>query len=243
MTENYYEILEINQSCTDTDIVKAYRRLALRWHPDKNPENRVEAETRFKQLSEAYQVLSDKKKRGFYDRHGKLGFSNDSNSRSRATTTASNSEHDLFADLRNPHDLFEQFFGTKNILDLFNSDFDVDLTTAFRNHHLNRIKSSNNATSKQEQKPSTAKTTKTILQQSLPSISSISTGATGELENGLFSSSFFSGLGDRPPVLTSNTKSNKKVTKRTIVNGVETVIVEENGVVTSKTVNGVPQDI
>jgi DnaJ-class molecular chaperone len=56
---NYYEILEIAKNASDSDIKKAYKTLALKWHPDKNLNNLKEAERRFKEISEAYEVLSD----------------------------------------------------------------------------------------------------------------------------------------------------------------------------------------
>jgi DnaJ-class molecular chaperone len=59
--KNYYEMLEVTKTATEADIKKAYRRLALKWHPDKNPDNQKEAEVRFKEISEAYEVLSDSK--------------------------------------------------------------------------------------------------------------------------------------------------------------------------------------
>jgi len=59
--KNYYEMLEVTKTATEADIKKAYRRLALKWHPDKNPDNQKEAEIRFKEISEAYEVLSDSK--------------------------------------------------------------------------------------------------------------------------------------------------------------------------------------
>lgn len=68
----YYDILEISRTATADEIKKAYRKKALQYHPDKNPGD-AQAEKRFKEVSEAYEVLSDEKKRQIYDRHGKEG--------------------------------------------------------------------------------------------------------------------------------------------------------------------------
>ncbi|XP_043670810.1 dnaJ homolog subfamily B member 6-like isoform X1 [Vespula pensylvanica] len=64
---DYYRILEVQRTATSSDIKKAYRKLALKWHPDKNPENLDEANKRFKEISEAYEVLIDDAKRRTYD--------------------------------------------------------------------------------------------------------------------------------------------------------------------------------
>lgn len=74
--DDYYRILEVERSSSDDDIKRAYRRQALRWHPDKNPDNKEEAEERFKKIAEAYEVLSDPDKRAVYDRLGKRGLVN-----------------------------------------------------------------------------------------------------------------------------------------------------------------------
>lgn len=74
MSEDYYRILGIGKNASPEEIKKAYRKLALRYHPDKNPNNR-EAEEKFKKINEAYAVLGDPDKRSQYDRFGSEGFS------------------------------------------------------------------------------------------------------------------------------------------------------------------------
>ncbi|KAI3777561.1 hypothetical protein L1987_47361 [Smallanthus sonchifolius] len=68
---DYYNILKVNRNASVEDLKKAYRRLAMIWHPDKNlNRNKTEAEAKFKQISEAYDVLSDPQKRQIYDLYG-----------------------------------------------------------------------------------------------------------------------------------------------------------------------------
>jgi curved DNA-binding protein len=69
MPEDYYKTLGIEKSASAEDIKKAYRKLALKWHPDKNPNNKA-AEDKFKKINEAYAVLSDSEKRKEYDTYG-----------------------------------------------------------------------------------------------------------------------------------------------------------------------------
>ncbi len=71
---DYYEILSLERTCTDVEIKASYRKAALKYHPDRNPGN-TEAEERFKEASEAYEVLSDGQKRATYDRFGHQGLS------------------------------------------------------------------------------------------------------------------------------------------------------------------------
>ena len=72
----YYKILGVEKTATLETIKKAYRKLALKWHPDRNQNNKEEAEKKFKEISEAYEVLSDTKKRDLYDKFGKKGLDN-----------------------------------------------------------------------------------------------------------------------------------------------------------------------
>ena len=67
----YYEFLGVSRDCNDQELKTAYRRLAMQYHPDRNPS--PEAEDKFKTASEAYQVLSDPQKRAAYDRYGHAG--------------------------------------------------------------------------------------------------------------------------------------------------------------------------
>jgi molecular chaperone DnaJ len=69
---DYYEVLGVNRDCSEDDLKKSYRRLAMKWHPDRNPEN-PKAEEHFKEAKEAYEVLSDANKRAAYDQFGHAG--------------------------------------------------------------------------------------------------------------------------------------------------------------------------
>ena len=71
--KNYYSVLGLNKGASDEEIKKAYRKLAMQYHPDRNADD-SKAEEKFKKVSEAYAVLSDKKKRGQYDQFGSEGF-------------------------------------------------------------------------------------------------------------------------------------------------------------------------
>ncbi|RDY12409.1 DnaJ-like subfamily B member 13, partial [Mucuna pruriens] len=73
MGVDYYKILQVDKNAKDDDLKKAYRKLAMKWHPDKNPTDKKDAESKFKQISEAYEVLSDPQKRAVYDQYGEEG--------------------------------------------------------------------------------------------------------------------------------------------------------------------------
>ncbi len=100
MHTDYYELLGVSHSATTEEIKKAYRQLALKYHPDRNPGDR-EAEERFKEISNAYQVLSDSEKRHLYDRFGPEG-------PSRAGFSGFTNVQDIFSSFG---DLFGDIFG------------------------------------------------------------------------------------------------------------------------------------
>ena len=104
---DYYEVLGIGRDASASDIKSAYRKLALKYHPDRNPDNKAEAEERFKEASEAYEVLSDEEKRANYDRFGHAGVENSFGGGGFQWSDFSHATdfEDIFGDL------FSNFFG------------------------------------------------------------------------------------------------------------------------------------
>jgi len=114
--KDYYEILGVAKSASAADLKKAYRRLALKWHPDRNKSS--EAEKRFKEINEAYEILSDSKKRQAYDQFGHAAFSGGMPSASRGAYASYGNLGDIlrqagvsWGGFSDPFDIFESFFG------------------------------------------------------------------------------------------------------------------------------------
>lgn len=151
MGKDYYKILGINKDATDDDIKKAYRKMALKYHPDKN--KAPNAEEIFKEAAEAYEVLSDKKKREIYDQHGEDGLKGGGG----APGGPGSFTYEFHGD---PRATFAQFFGSANPFDDFldsnfnNSSFafgnDDDSFPFFRGGMFKR---GGNRSKQQEQDP------------------------------------------------------------------------------------------
>ena len=104
---DFYKILGVERTSTDDELKKAYRKLAMKWHPDKNPgEKQKEAEKKFKEVSEAYEVLTDAKKRDQYDRFGEEGIKDGFGG---AGAGGHGNAQGGFSQ-RDAHDIFQQFF-------------------------------------------------------------------------------------------------------------------------------------
>ncbi|XP_027625866.1 dnaJ homolog subfamily B member 6 isoform X3 [Tupaia chinensis] len=231
---DYYEVLGVQRHASPEDIKKAYRKLALKWHPDKNPENKDEAERKFKQVAEAYEVLSDAKKRDIYDRYGKEGLNGGGGGGSHF-----DGPFEYGFTFRNPDDVFREFFGGR---DPFSFDFFDPFEDFFGNRRGPR--------------GSRSRGTGSFFSafSGFPSFgsgfSSLDTGFTsfGTLGHGgltSFSSTSFggSGMGNFKSISTSTKIVNgrKITTKRIVENGQERVEVEEDGQLKSLTINGKEQ--
>ncbi|MDO9241296.1 MAG: molecular chaperone DnaJ [Methylicorpusculum sp.] len=99
--EDYYKLLGVDRNASDAEIKKSYRSKAMKFHPDRNKENPEESEAKFKQIKEAYEVLSDPKKRSAYDQFGHAGVDGSMGGRSGGFTGESFSDvfSDVFGDI------------------------------------------------------------------------------------------------------------------------------------------------
>ena len=105
---DYYNVLKLNRNATEEDMKRAYKRLAMKWHPDKNPVDKKEAEAKFKLISEAYDVLSDPIKRQIYDLYGEEGLK----SFDQAPPPNTNAGASFKFNPRDADDIFSEFFAS-----------------------------------------------------------------------------------------------------------------------------------
>jgi DnaJ family protein B protein 4 len=111
MGKDYYQILGVSRSASTDEIKKAYRKMALKYHPDKNSD--PGAEEKFKEIAEAYDVLSDTKKKHIFDLHGEEGLKSQRGDGGASSYTFHG----------DPHKIFEQFFGGRDPFSVFGEGF------------------------------------------------------------------------------------------------------------------------
>ena len=109
MGKDYYGVLGVAKDASEDEIKKAYRKMALRFHPDKNKES--DAEEKFKEIGEAYEVLSDKDKREVYDRYGEEGLRRGGGGGGGGPTSGPTYTRHFSFHPMDPFDLFRTFFG------------------------------------------------------------------------------------------------------------------------------------
>uniref|UniRef100_A0AAQ6AQN7 J domain-containing protein n=1 Tax=Amphiprion ocellaris TaxID=80972 RepID=A0AAQ6AQN7_AMPOC len=213
---DYYNVLGVPKTASQDDIKKAYRKLALKWHPDKNPDNKEEAERKFKELAEAYEVLSDKSKRDEYDRYG--------SDRMRHTGSSSSDFSSDFPGFtftfRSPDEVFREFFGGQDPFASFFDDFSSFGSSSSHHHGPSRFFSF----------PSTG--------VDFTSFSSSFGGLDGMDSMG-------GGMSNFKSVSTSTRIVNGKrtTTKKIKENGQERVEIEEDGVLKRVVINGVEDEM
>lgn len=230
---DYYKVLKIAKTATKDDIRKAYRKLALKWHPDKNPNNMEEANKRFKEISEAYEVLSDEGKRRMYDQYGKDGPRRMKAGRKEDFFDISNLGTFSF---RDPFDVFKEFFGS-GFLNLF-GNFNVQRGRSRRSE----LSNFNNHTMFGWEDD-------LMSDMFFGSPTQFGAGNSGEFSSfSTMESSFSHGAPNnayvkRTSVSTKMVNGKKITTKKIFENGKEVVMSYENDTLKSKTINGVPQSI
>lgn len=237
--EDYYKILGIGRDSDQNAIKKAYRKLALKWHPDKNGDNKEEAEAKFKNISEAYDVLSDENKKAIYDKYGKEGLTGGSgggrNSQGFSFNFGGGGGGFHF---RSADDIFRDFFE--------HDPFGEDILADFFGSGFRRSRSRPGSNVGRRRDP---------FMDPFGSfgMGGFSNGFGGGFHDDFFggasggfstSSSFSSGGGGSFKSSSTSTKivnGRKVTTKKVVENGKETVEVYENDVLTKRTVDGVPQ--
>ncbi|CAL8322309.1 unnamed protein product [Boreogadus saida] len=234
---DYYIILGVQRNGSADEIKRAYRKLALKWHPDKNPNNKCEAETKFKELAEAYEVLSDVTQRTTYDRYGAEGMSGRMGGGYGGSSGGHYAAHYSSSSFtfRNPQDVFRDFFGGA---DPFADFFDDNschggLHGGLGVHHGGLTHSSGGSYS-----------------QSFSSSSGFNSGSTLGQLGGIGGGSIASfgcggGGGANVKSVSTSTKfiNGRKITTRRIVeNGQERIETEEDGQLTSVTVTDVEEE-
>jgi len=128
---DYYEVLGVSRTAGVDEIKSAYRKCALKWHPDRHPEDKAEAEVKFRESTEAYSVLSDPQKRQIYDTYGHAGLSGAGAGGVDFSGTIFQDFHDIFGDFFGFEDLFSGRRGGHRGRAQRGSDLRYDMTLTF----------------------------------------------------------------------------------------------------------------
>ncbi|NWX72593.1 DNJB8 protein, partial [Alca torda] len=211
---DYYKVLGLQKSASQDDVKKSYHKLALKWHPDKNPSNKEEAEKKFKAVAEAYEVLSDPQKRSLYDRSVKESRSH----RGRRATGGHNSSFDcpyVFHDLK---EIFGEVFGG---MDPFVYDFWDPFDSGENWHRTSgRVRSSSLFSD--------------FMESSVP----WNSFSPSEQPTSLFAEGTAGPHSTRSVFTTTEVVNGKRITTRKIIeDGQERTEVKENGKLKSVTIN------
>uniref|UniRef100_A0A914CPY1 J domain-containing protein n=1 Tax=Acrobeloides nanus TaxID=290746 RepID=A0A914CPY1_9BILA len=224
--ECLYSTLGVDRTAGDAEIKKAYRKLALKWHPDKNPENKEIAEKKFKQIAQAYEVLSDNKRRVEYDSLCRGVGAGVRPSRRRSSSQAPFFHTGQF---RSPFDIFREFFGDpfKDFMGdespLFKSFMFFDDEDLFsRRRRYSNIYNYHSFDSSFDKDEDDCEFSSVIR----------------------FTSSGEPGKNAKKTTTSTKVIDGKKiVTKRTEDNGEETVEILEDGILKSRLINGTPVEV
>src|SRR5581483_8510265 len=127
---DYYEVLGVSRTASIEEIKSAYRKAALKWHPDRNPDKKEEAEAKFRECTEAYSVLSDAQKRQIYDTYGHAGLSSAGAGGTQDFNTIFQDFHDIIGDFFGFEDLFGQRRGGRSRAQR-GADLRYDMTLTF----------------------------------------------------------------------------------------------------------------
>ncbi|KAG5604223.1 hypothetical protein H5410_025715 [Solanum commersonii] len=113
MGVDYYNLLKVSRNAGEEDLKRSYKRLAMKWHPDKNSQNNKEAEAKFKQISEAYDVLSNPQKRQIYDLYGEDALKSGQFASASPTSagSATGNGRGFRFNTRDAEDIFAEIFG------------------------------------------------------------------------------------------------------------------------------------
>ncbi|XP_044753781.1 dnaJ homolog subfamily B member 6 isoform X1 [Coccinella septempunctata] len=269
---DYYKVLEVPKGASVADIKKAYRKLALKWHPDKNPNNMDEATKRFKEISEAYEVLSDETKRKIYDNKASRSSASRTTRSHRSYFETHTPSYRFFEKKRRIYDQFGKeglingghrgrsrheedfdpfggfgFFTFRDPEDVFREFFGgspfADLFDFHDHGHSRGSRRNRNS------HPSSAISSHFFSPFGMSlggnMMDDFFSGGSG-FTSFNFDSSVSNGHATNVKRTSTSTKfiNGKKITtKKVFENGKETIMSYENDVLKSKTVNGVPQSL